>query len=116
MTYRVRVTDSSSGIVKLETRIPAGFLAGLYAIIPSVKGLNVEVGAWAWLGGGGAGGLPGGAECRHTFGTGPECRGGCVGVGVGVRGRGGVRLLGGGAAVLCVRLGIRASQLYVHAR
>lgn len=29
--------------VKLETRIPAGFLSGLAALIPDVAGINLEV-------------------------------------------------------------------------
>ena len=32
--------------VKLETRIPAGFLSGLAALIPDVAGINLEVSGW----------------------------------------------------------------------
>ena len=31
-----------SGFVKLESRIPAGFLDGIAALIPSVTGLNIQ--------------------------------------------------------------------------
>jgi hypothetical protein len=37
---RLRISDTT-GLVKLETRIPAGFLQGL-SMIPAVSGLNLE--------------------------------------------------------------------------
>jgi hypothetical protein len=39
--------------VKLETRIPAGFLSGLAALIPDVAGINLEVRGWRGQEGGG---------------------------------------------------------------
>ena len=37
-----------AGLVKLETRIPAGFLSGLTALVPAVTGFNLEVRARGW--------------------------------------------------------------------
>lgn len=34
---RVRITDSKTSLVKLETRIPAGFIDPLTAMIPQVR-------------------------------------------------------------------------------
>ncbi|GFR41987.1 hypothetical protein Agub_g2667 [Astrephomene gubernaculifera] len=39
---RVRITDGTTGLVKLETRVPAGFLNGLTALVPQVAGFNIE--------------------------------------------------------------------------
>ncbi|GLI59486.1 hypothetical protein VaNZ11_001371 [Volvox africanus] len=41
-SIRVRISDVSTGLVKLETRVPAGFLNGLTALIPQVSGFNIE--------------------------------------------------------------------------
>ncbi|GIL63708.1 hypothetical protein Vafri_17595 [Volvox africanus] len=41
-SLRVRISDVSTGLVKLETRVPAGFLNGLTALIPQVSGFNIE--------------------------------------------------------------------------
>ncbi|GIL77225.1 hypothetical protein Vretimale_3094 [Volvox reticuliferus] len=41
-SLRVRISDVSTGLVKLETRIPAGFLNGLTALVPQVSGFNIE--------------------------------------------------------------------------
>lgn len=41
-TLRVKIT-SNTGMVKLDVRIPAGFLDGLAKIIPEVGGLNLSV-------------------------------------------------------------------------
>lgn len=32
-----------AGMVKLETRIPAGFLNGITALVPQVSGINIDV-------------------------------------------------------------------------
>lgn len=39
---RVKIADARTGLVKLETRIPAGFLGGVTALIPQVAGMNLE--------------------------------------------------------------------------
>lgn len=39
---RIKVSDASSGAVKLDTRFPAGFLGSVAAIIPQVAGLDLE--------------------------------------------------------------------------
>ncbi|KXZ42102.1 hypothetical protein GPECTOR_204g384 [Gonium pectorale] len=41
-SLRVRIADGTSGLVKLETRVPAGFLNGLTALVPQVAGFNIE--------------------------------------------------------------------------
>lgn len=41
-TLRVKIT-ANTGVVKLDVRIPAGFLDGLAKIIPGVAGLNLSV-------------------------------------------------------------------------
>ena len=38
---RFRVTDRVTGVVKLETTIPAGFLEGIPAIIPAIAGIDL---------------------------------------------------------------------------
>ncbi|KAG2454848.1 hypothetical protein HYH02_000680 [Chlamydomonas schloesseri] len=42
MSLRVRIADINTGVVKLETRVPAGFLNGLSALVPQVSGLNIQ--------------------------------------------------------------------------
>ncbi|GAX80954.1 hypothetical protein CEUSTIGMA_g8389.t1 [Chlamydomonas eustigma] len=42
MYFRVKISDMLTGLVKLETRIPAGFLTGLSALVPAVSGFNIE--------------------------------------------------------------------------
>lgn len=42
-SLRVRIADRGTGLVKLETRIPAGFLNGIQALVPQVAGFNLEV-------------------------------------------------------------------------
>lgn len=39
---KVQITDQRTNMVKLETRIPAGFLQGLSALVPQASGLNLE--------------------------------------------------------------------------
>lgn len=40
---RIKIFNEGSGAVKLETRIPAGFVRGLSAIVPQVAGmLDIE--------------------------------------------------------------------------
>lgn len=34
--------DKRTGMTKLETRIPAGFIGGLTALVPQVAGVNFE--------------------------------------------------------------------------
>ncbi|GLC42609.1 hypothetical protein PLESTB_001118600 [Pleodorina starrii] len=41
-SLRVRISDAASGLVKLETRVPAGFLNGITALVPQVSGFNIE--------------------------------------------------------------------------
>ncbi|KAF8057118.1 Dml [Scenedesmus sp. PABB004] len=40
--FKVSIKDRRTGITKLETRIPAGFIGGLTALIPQVAGVNFE--------------------------------------------------------------------------
>ncbi|WIA33922.1 hypothetical protein OEZ86_007020 [Tetradesmus obliquus] len=40
--FRVVIKDKRTGVVKLETRIPAGFIGGMTALIPQVAGVNFE--------------------------------------------------------------------------
>ena len=42
-----------AGLVKLETRIPAGFLSGLTALVPAMTGFNLEVRGRGWAESGG---------------------------------------------------------------
>ena len=40
---RIKISNELTGAVKLETRIPAGFVRGLSAIVPQVAGmLDIE--------------------------------------------------------------------------
>ena len=39
---RIRVSDAATGTVRLETRIPAGFVDGLASIVPAVAGLDLQ--------------------------------------------------------------------------
>jgi len=39
---RIKVTDVASGVVQLETRLPANFLDGLEWMIPSVAGVDLK--------------------------------------------------------------------------
>ncbi|EFJ44243.1 hypothetical protein VOLCADRAFT_65045, partial [Volvox carteri f. nagariensis] len=59
MDLRVRISDVNTGLVKLETRVPAGFLNGLTALVPQVAGFNIEVRRYGVIccccGGGGGG-------------------------------------------------------------
>uniref|UniRef100_A0A7S3QYG1 Isocitrate lyase n=1 Tax=Dunaliella tertiolecta TaxID=3047 RepID=A0A7S3QYG1_DUNTE len=40
--FLVRISDETTRVIKLETRIPAAFLSGLTALVPNVSGLNLE--------------------------------------------------------------------------
>ncbi|WIA13774.1 hypothetical protein OEZ85_007324 [Tetradesmus obliquus] len=42
MQMAVGFPDKRTGVVKLETRIPAGFIGGMTALIPQVAGVNFE--------------------------------------------------------------------------
>lgn len=39
---RIRISDAKSGVVKLDTRFPAGFLGSVAAIVPQVAGLDLQ--------------------------------------------------------------------------
>ena len=39
---RVRIADARSGLVKLDTRFPAGFLGSVAAFVPAVAGVDLE--------------------------------------------------------------------------
>jgi 2-methylisocitrate lyase-like PEP mutase family enzyme len=39
---RIKISDGASGMVKLDTRFPAGFLGSVAAIVPQVAGLDLQ--------------------------------------------------------------------------
>lgn len=67
---RIKISDATSGVVKLDTRFPAGFLGSIATIVPQVAGLDLQAllkGEWVPKSGE-AKGTPPGSGSSHSHG------------------------------------------------